>query len=95
MVKRIGRRRKARHKLMQHRQEKGKVPIQRFVQGFKQGDNVVLKAYPAYHKGLYFMRFHGKTGTVKAKRGRCYEVKIRNGGKQKCLIIHPVHLQKA
>lgn len=94
MVKRIGRRRKARHKLMVPKRQKGKLPISRFVQKLETGETVVLNAYPAYQKGIYFMRFHGKTGIVKGKRGGCYEVTIKDGGKSKDLIIHPVHLKK-
>ncbi len=59
-----------------------------------EGERVVLKAEPSYHKGLYFHRFHGKIGVVKAKKGRYYEVVVRDGGKQKTLIVHPVHLKK-
>lgn len=95
MVKRLGsRRRKTRHKLRKKKSEKGKLSISSFLKELKEGESVVLKAEPSYHKGMYFHRFHGKTGVVKAKKGRCYEILVRDGGKQKTLIVHPVHLKK-
>ena len=45
-------------------------------------------------KGMYHSRFYGKMGVVKGKKGRCYEVMITDGSKQKTLIVHPVHLKK-
>jgi large subunit ribosomal protein L21e len=95
MVKRIGsRRRKTRHKLRKKKSDRGKLGISSFIKELKQGDKVVLKAEPSYHKGMYFHRFHGKTAVVKAKKGSCYEVSVRDGGKQKTLIVHPVHLKR-
>lgn len=95
MVKRMGsRRRKTRHKLRKKKSEKGKLSISSFIKELNTGEKVVLKAEPSYQKGMYFHRFHGKTGVVKAKKGRCYEVLVRDGGKQKTLIVHPVHLKK-
>jgi len=58
------------------------------------GDRVLLSAEPAVQKSLYHPRFHGKTGKVIAKRGECYELTIRDGGKEKMIIVHPVHLRK-
>ncbi len=95
MTRRIGRKRKARQKLKHPKRLKGKLPVQRFVQEFDEGQKVVLKAFPPYHKGMYCLRFHGRVATVKGKRGRCYELGISDGGKQKKLIVHPAHLQRA
>ena len=58
------------------------------------GDRVLLAAEPAIQKSLYHPRFHGKIGKVLAKRGECYELNIQDGGKQKMIIVHPVHLRK-
>ena len=44
----------------------------------KVGDEVILKLEPAVQKGMYFPRFHGKQGTIAAKKGNCYEVNIKD-----------------
>lgn len=74
---------------------RGKFPLRGLTQQFVAGDFVVLRAEPSVHKGLYFRRFHGKTGKVMAKRGMCYEVFVNDRGKAKTLIVNPVHLVRA
>ncbi len=96
MVKRIGRaRRKTRHKYKKTKKTKGKISLTNYLQKFKKGDKVHLTVEPAVHKGLYFRRFVGKMGEVKSSQGRCYKVEIKDGGKSKMIIVHPVHLKKA
>jgi len=96
MATRIGGfRRKTRDKLAKPQKQKGKMSLTKFFQKFNEGDKVYLKADPAYQKGMYFPRFHGKVGVLKGKKGRCYEVQIKDFGKDKTLIVHPVHLQRA
>jgi len=73
---------------------KGKISLTKFFMPYKVGDSAVLQAEPAMQDNLYHQRFHGKTGVVVGKRGDCYEVKIQDGGKQKMVIVHPVHLKK-
>jgi large subunit ribosomal protein L21e len=95
MVTRIGTaRRKSRHKLKQHYKDKGKVPLSKYFQKLIIGDKVALKANLAVSKGMYFPRFHGKTGTVTGKKGFCYKVNVKDGQKQKTFNIHPIHLKK-
>jgi large subunit ribosomal protein L21e len=84
-----------RQKFKKHYRTKGKVSIRKFFQDFKEGDQVVLKVEPAYHKGRYYPRFHGKSGVISGKRGSNYTVLIKDGGKDKMIIVHPVHLQRA
>ena len=74
---------------------KGKISTARYLQPFNEGDKVQLSAEPAVHKGVYFRRFHGKTGTVAKKRGSCYEVDIKDLNMIKRVIVHPIHLKKA
>ncbi len=94
MVKRIGGlKKKARYKLKKERAHRGKVSISRFMQTFKAGQRVNLSIEPSLHKGLYHLRFVGKTGVVKGPKGKCYEVIINDRGKEKLLIIHPSHLK--
>jgi len=95
MVKRIGGfRRKTRSKLKKPVRKKGKISIKNYFQNFKAGDKVLLKAEPAVQKGMYFPRFHSKVGVVRGKKGTCYEIEIKDGKKQKMLVIHPVHLKR-
>jgi len=63
------------------------------MQTFNKGQKVHLIVEPSIHKGMYHPRFIGQTGIVKGVRGRCYEVAINDKGKEKLLIVHPVHLK--
>ncbi|MBS3132755.1 50S ribosomal protein L21e [Candidatus Woesearchaeota archaeon] len=73
---------------------KGKLSINKFLQRLEVGDNVVLMASPSIHKGMYHRRFHGRIGTVVGIRDKCYEVRIKDNGKKKTLVVNPVHLVK-
>jgi len=94
MATRIGGfRRKTRHKLSKPQKEKGKLPLSKYFQELKLGSKVCLKAEPAVQKGMYNPRFHGKVGVLKTKKGRCYEVAIKDNNKDKIVVVHPVHLK--
>ncbi len=96
MTKRTGGgRRKTRYKLKKNKRDRGKISIRRYLQEFKIGEGVYLKAEPAIQKGMYFRRFHGKHGKIVKKIGRCYEVSIKDFNSKKTLIVHPVHLKRA
>lgn len=96
MVKRIGGiRRKTRYKFRKQKRSRGKISVTRYFQSFNKGDRVHLTVESAVQKGMYHPRFMGRAGTVKGKRGNCYEVAINDLGKEKMLIIHPVHLKRA
>lgn len=89
-----GLRRKTRYKFRKEVRRRGKISITRYFQRFNAGDKVYLHVEPAVQKGMYNPRFMGKGGIVKGKRGRCYTVTINDMGKQKTLIVHPVHLKR-
>ena len=93
MERKGGLRRKTRFKFKKEANQKGKISVSRFMQDFAIGQKVNLTVEPAYHKGMYNPRFMGKVGTVKSQRGRCYEIIINDGGKEKTLLVHPVHLK--
>lgn len=96
MVKRIGGiRRKTRYKFRKEKRSRGKISITNYLQSFSIGDRVYLSLESAVQKGMYHPRFMGKSGMIKGKRGRCYEVMINDFGKEKILMAHPVHLRKA
>jgi large subunit ribosomal protein L21e len=96
MTKRIGGfRRKTRYKLKKSPRTKGKISLTTYFQKLNQGQQVVLKLEPSIHKGMFRPRFYGKTGTVTgAQRGSCYQVRIKDGNKEKMLLVHPIHLKK-
>ena len=94
MAQRVGGfRRKTRHKLRKSIREKGKISLRRFFHHYEEGDHVSLSAEPSYPSGMYFPRFHGKTGMITKKQGTHYYVEIYDGGKKKHLLVHPVHLK--
>lgn len=96
MVKRIGSTyRKSKFKVQQTIRERGKIPLSKYFQTFTRGDKVGLKIQGNVVKGRFHPRFHGLTGTVTGTmKGVCYEVIIRDGGKEKLLYVHPIHLLK-
>ncbi len=88
-----GNRRKTRHVFQNSVREKGKLSIRRCLHEYEIGQKVVLKAQPIIQKGLYFRRFHGRSGVVLAKQGDCYKVEVTDEGTKKRIIVHPAHLQ--
>lgn len=95
MAKRKGGvRRKTRQLMRKHFKTKGKISLSKFFKEFKVGDKVILKAEPAYQRGMFHLRFYAKQGKVLSKRGECYEVQFIDGGKTKTEYVHPVHLKE-
>ena len=96
MVKRIGGiRRKTRYKFTKHKRSNGKISVTNYFQAFNAGDRVFLNLESAVQKGMYHPRFMGRSGIIKSKRGKCYEVTMNDFGKEKTLVVHPVHLKRA
>ena len=94
-MKRIGGfRRKSRRKFTKSKRTKGKISISRYFQKFIIGEKVLLTVEPAVQKGMYNPRFMNRPGTVKGLQGKCYKVRISDLGKEKTLIVHPIHLKK-
>ena len=87
-------RRKTRAKLTKHYTKKGKISISRFFREYAEGERVILLAEPGYQNGMYYPRFHGKSGLIMKKRGACYEILIKDGRKDKMVVVHPVHLER-
>ena len=95
MVQRIGgTRRKTRHKLKKSRKLKGKLSLRKYLEEYKPGDKVILKADPTAKKGLFHPRFVGRTAVVSKKKGSCYEVVIKDFKKEKKIMTHPVHMKR-
>lgn len=94
VVRKGGFRKKTRHLMRKNVRDKGKLSLTKYFQQFNAGDKVKLLADPTYQKGTFCLRYHGKNAIVQRNRGTCYEVTIRDGGKIKTLISHPVHLRR-
>lgn len=95
MANRIGSsRHRSRKKMTKSRSDRGKISLRGFLQSFKKGDKVALIAEPAYQKGMHQLRLQGHIVEVTARRGKCYEVSVNDKGKQKSLLVHPVHLKR-
>ena len=90
-----GFRRKTRYAFRKEVCEHGKISMRSYFQPFTVGDKVYLHVDPSVQKGMYFPKFLGRSGTVSGKKGSCYEVSITDGGKEKMLLVHPIHLKKA
>jgi len=73
--------------------KRGKISFMSYFKELKVGDTVaVVKEHSVQFK--YSSRLQGRTGKVIAKRGNAYEVEIKDLGKPKMYMLHPVHLHK-
>jgi large subunit ribosomal protein L21e len=75
------------------RRVREKTSVNKRLKEFKIGRKVMIKPDPSEQRGMPFKRFYGKVGTVVNKRGRSYIIKLKDGGKEKELIVRPVHLK--
>lgn len=94
MVTRVGgARRKTRNLFRKNTRQKGKISLRRYLQELEPGQKVALAMEPAVQEGAYHHRHYGKIGKIKCRQGACYVVQVRDGGKMKEIIAHPVHLK--
>ncbi len=94
MQKSKGKMRGTRNLRKGHR-DKGMAPVNQYLQEFQVGDHVHIDVVASEPSGMPYPRFRGRTGVVKGKQGAAYQVLIKDGGKEKVLLITPVHLKKA
>lgn len=83
-----------RRKFKKSHRDKGKISLNRYFAKYDIGERALLQAEPAIQKGMYHARFHSRSGTVVDKKGACYGIKIQDGGIQKTVYVHPVHLKR-
>jgi len=93
MRKSHGYRSRTRKLLKKKTREKGKIGLSKLLHEDKPGDKVVIKLNPTVHKGMPHRRYHGRVGTIKAKRGRSYVISITQGNAVKTIIARPEHLE--
>ena len=68
--------------------------IKNYLQEFKAGDKVAFVAEPSVQRGMHHRRFQGEIGVIIGKQGASYKVTLKDGGLQKLLIVHPVHMRR-
>lgn len=73
--------------------EHGKIKLSKLLHEYQPGNSVVVKIDSSVQKGMPHRRFHGKIGTVTAKRGRSYVVVVSQGDAVKEIIVRPEHLE--
>jgi len=73
--------------------EKGKQKIGAILQEYAPGSQVIIKMDSSVQKSMPHKRFHGKIGTVKAKRGRGWVVMVPQGESVKQIIVRGEHLE--
>ncbi|RQH03050.1 50S ribosomal protein L21e [Natrarchaeobius oligotrophus] len=88
-----GPRQGTRKKLSNDPRDRGSSPPQRAIQQYENGEKVHLKIDPSVHKGRFHPRFDGRTGEVVGKQGKAFKVQIKDGGKEKTLIVTAAHLR--
>ena len=72
---------------------RGKIQLSRFFQRLKEGDIVSISREVSLQP-RFPARLQGRTGVVESKRGRSYMIKVKDGNKEKRLLIEPIHLKK-
>jgi len=89
-----GYRNKTRRRHRKNVRKRGLGSIEKYLMEFKINDKVDIITDPGQHKrGMPHRRYHGRTGVIIGKRGRCYEVEVRIGNSKKMLIIGKEHLR--
>lgn len=61
---------------------------------FEEGDSAVVDIDSSVQSSRPHVKFQGKTGKVKGKRGNSYEVEVSDGDMSKTLFLHPAHMQR-
>ena len=72
---------------------KGKVKLGAYFKKFEEGERVAIVKEHAI-KAAFPKRIIGKSGKIIGKRGTHQIVELKDGGKIKKYILHPVHLKK-
>ncbi|MFX1392279.1 MAG: 50S ribosomal protein L21e [Promethearchaeota archaeon] len=68
--------------------------IEKYLIDYEINDKVDIITDPSQHKrGMPHRRYHGRTGVIVGKRGRCYEIQVKLGNSKKILLIGKEHLK--
>jgi len=72
---------------------RGKLQFSRYFQELSEGDFVAISREQSIPIN-FPKRFQGLTGVVEGKRGKAYIVKLKDGNKDKRILIEAIHLKK-
>lgn len=72
---------------------RGSPPVTRFLQEFEIGEKANIVIESSSHQGQPHHRYHGRVGTIVAKQGEAYVVRVDEERIHKDLIIRPEHLR--
>ena len=72
---------------------RGKLSLSRYFQKLENGDFVAIVREKAVASD-FPLRLQGVTGVVEGKRGKAYIIKIKDGRKEKRILIEAIHLKK-
>ncbi|MFX1256584.1 MAG: 50S ribosomal protein L21e [Promethearchaeota archaeon] len=89
-----GYRNKTRNKYRKKVRERGLGSIEKHLEDYNINDKVDIITDPSQHKrGMPHRRYHGRTGVIIGKRGRCYEIEVKLGNAKKILVVGKEHLR--
>jgi large subunit ribosomal protein L21e len=72
---------------------RGKLQLSRYFQELNKGDFVAISREKSVQSS-FPERLQGITGIVEGRKGKVYMVKIKDGNKDKEILIGPIHLKK-
>lgn len=75
-----------------HVRDKGKINIRQYLAEFAEGETVSI-SINARFQAIPHAKFQGKTGKIVGKQGRAYFLQIKDGGKNKKILVSPEHLK--
>ena len=67
--------------------------VNELVKNFDKGETVQICIDSSVHAGMPSPKYHGFTGTVAGKRGKAFEVAVRDGSVSRQLVVHAAHLK--
>jgi large subunit ribosomal protein L21e len=73
--------------------EKGKLKLSSYFKKIEEGERVSI-VNDVGVRASFPKRLRGISGRVSGSRGKFKLVEIKDGGKDKTFIIHPIHLKK-
>lgn len=73
--------------------EKGKLRLSQYFKEIEEGSRVAVTIDESVNRPFH-KRMQGKSGVVVGSRGNSKIIKIKDGRKEKTLIIHPIHIKK-
>ena len=88
-----GLRHKTRNTFKKSARERGLAPLSRIMYEYKIQERVDIIPDSSIHKTLPHRRFCGLIGTIIAKRGRAYEVQMKDGKKTKTIFLRKEHMR--